>query len=82
MSETNGYTYVVAFDYRQDGHDNGPKLVGPFNTRGAAESWLSRQRYDYEASVSPVAWHDMYLPSQPLDPTHGNADSDRAGGAS
>jgi hypothetical protein len=59
-----GCAWVVVFDYRED---NGPSLVGPFNTRGSAWSWLERQRFDSEAHVAPVAWHDMYLPTQPMD---------------
>ncbi len=56
-----GDTWIVEFDYRED---NGPTHVGPFNTKGAAEFWLSKQS-GYEASVIPLAWHNEYLPSQP-----------------
>jgi hypothetical protein len=37
-----GPLFVVEFDYRSD---DGPRLVGPFRTRKAADEWTSRQLF-------------------------------------
>lgn len=47
MSET----WIVEFDYRADG---GPRRVGPFPTREAADKWRNEQPFDYEARTRSV----------------------------
>lgn len=46
-------SFVVEFDHRSD---DGPLLVGPFDTRDDADAWLEAlPPMDYECNVAPVA---------------------------
>jgi hypothetical protein len=54
-------TFTVEFDARSDG---GPRTVGPFPSRAAANKWLDAQTFDYAAHVFLLA----AAPGSPVQP--------------